>query len=458
MSSSFHFLLHFTIFLLFFHQNFSFPSDQTLVLPLKATIGHHPHTHHHRKLSSSAAAATTAKSAAHGSATNKLAFQHNVTLTVSLSVGSPPQTVTMVLDTGSELSWLHCKKEPNLNSIFIPQTTKSYKSVPCDSPVCKTQTRDLTIPASCDPSKACHVVLSYADASSIEGNLASDDIVIGSLNKPGFLFGCMDSGFSSTSEEDSKTTGLMGMNRGSLSFVSQMGYPKFSYCISGTDSSGVLLFGDMQLPWLKGVTYTPLVQRSDPQPLPYFNRVAYSVQLEGIKVGNKILNLPRSSFALDHTGAGQTMVDSGTQFTFLMGPVYTALKNEYMQQTRGVLRVYDDKSFVFQGSMDLCFLVGGSSQTSFSNLPRVTLMFQGAEMVVSGERLLYRVPGMNKGADSVHCFTFGNSDLMGVEAFLIGHHHQQNVWVEFDLAKSRVGFAEMNCDDAVQRLGVGHSH
>lgn len=467
--SSFHLLLHFTIFLLFFHLNFSLPLDKTLVLPLKTSnIGHHnPHTVRHNfhtvirqnsELSSSAVAtARPSRPAAPGTpgTTNKLAFHHNVSLTVSLSVGSPPQIVTMVLDTGSELSWLHCKKVPNVNSIFAPQTSKSYKPIPCDSPICRTQTRDLTVPPSCDPnSKLCHVALSYADASSIEGNLASDDLVMGSLNRPGFLFGCMDSGFSTNTEEDSKTTGLMGMNRGSLSFVSQMGYPKFSYCISGLDANGVLLFGDTQFTWLKGLTYTPLVQRSDPSP--YFNRVAYSVQLEGIKVGNRILNLPKSAFLIDHTGAGQTMVDSGTQFTFLMGPVYTALRNEYLQQTRGVLRVNEDKNFVFQGAMDLCYLLGGSSQASFSNLPTITLMFQGAEMVVSGERLLFQVPGMKMGTNSVYCFTFGNSDLLGIEAFVIGHHHQQNVWVEFDLAKSRVGFAEMNCDVASQKLGMGH--
>ncbi|XP_022764524.1 aspartic proteinase PCS1-like [Durio zibethinus] len=445
--SSFHFLLHFTIFLLLFHQNSSFPSKQQLFLPLKTTLGHH-HLHafpRNSKLSSSAVATAT---------TNKLAFHHNVTLTVSLSVGSPPQNVTMVLDTGSELSWLHCKKTPNLNSIFIPQISKSYKAIPCASPVCNTRTRDLPVPALCDPnSKLCHVAVSYADASSIEGNLAYENFVIGSLTRPGLLFGCMDSGYSSNSEEDSKTTGLMGMNRGSLSFVSQMGFPKFSYCISGFDSSGVLLLGDARFSWLKELNYTPLIQISDP--LPYFDRVAYTIQPEGIKVGNKLLGLPRSAFLPDHTGAGQTMVDSGTQFTFLLGPVYTALRNEFLQQTRGVLRVYEDPNFVFQGAMDLCYRVGVSSQASFSNLPRVSLIFQGAEMIVSGERLLYRVPGMNKGSDSVYCFTFGNSDLLGIEAFVIGHHHQQNVWMEFDLVKSRVGFAEVRCDLAGQRLGMG---
>ncbi|KAF4354473.1 hypothetical protein G4B88_019942 [Cannabis sativa] len=381
---------------------------------------------------------------------SKLSFHHNVTLTVTLTVGSPPQTVTMVLDTGSELSWLHCKKAQNINSVFNPLASSSYSPVPCSSSICRTQTRDFTIPVSCDPKKLCHAMLSYADASSIEGNLASETFNIGSSPRPRTIFGCMDSGFSSNSEEDSKTTGLIGMNRGSLSFVSQMGLAKFSYCISGRDSSGFILFGEASFAWLGPLKYTPLVKMS--QPLPYYDRVAYTVQLLGIKVSNKLLQLSKSVFVPDHTGAGQTMVDSGTQFTFLLGPVYTALRNEFAQQTKSLAPLLKDQNFVFQGAMDLCYQIP-PTRRSFSDFPAVTLIFQGAEMSVSGDKLLYRVPGMRKGSDSVYCFTFGNSDLLGIEAFVIGHHHQQNVWIEFDLAKSRVGLAEVRCDLASQRLG-----
>ncbi|KAJ7964539.1 Aspartic proteinase PCS1 [Quillaja saponaria] len=383
---------------------------------------------------------------------NKLSFHHNVTLTVSLTVGSPPQTVTMVLDTGSELSWLHCKKFPNLISVFNPFLSSSYSPIPCSSPICMTGTRDFSIPVSCDQKKLCHSIVSYADASSIEGNLASETFFLGNSAQPGTIFGCMDSGFSSNSEEDSKTTGLMGLNRGSLSFVTQMGLPKFSYCISGHDSSGVLLFGETGFAWLGPLNYTPLVQMSTP--LPYFDRVAYTVQLDGIRVSNKLLQLPKSVYVPDHTGAGQTMVDSGTQFTFLLGPVYTALKNEFILQTKGILNLLNEPDFVFQGAMDLCYRVP-LNHPGLPQLPTVSLMFDGAEMSVSGERLLYRVPGIVRGSDSVHCFTFGNSDLLGIEAYVIGHHHQQNVWMEFDLVKSRVGFAEFRCDLASQRLGMG---
>jgi hypothetical protein len=266
------------------------------------------------------------------------------------------------------------------------------------------------------------------------------------------VFGCMVSSFSSNSDEDSKNTGLMGMNRGSLSFVSQMQFPKFSYCISGSDFSGLLLLGEANFSWLAPLNYTPLIQISTP--LPYFDRVAYTVQLEGIKVSDKLLPLPKSAFVPDHTGAGQTMVDSGTQFTFLLGPVYTALRSEFLNQTSGVLRVLDDPNFAFQGAMDLCYLVP-LSQPTLPRLPTVTLVFQGAEMTVSGDSVLYRAPGQVRGNDSLYCFTFGNSDLLGVEAFIIGHHHQQDVWMEFDLQKSRIGLAQVRCDLAGKRFSLG---
>ncbi|KAL2945608.1 Aspartic proteinase PCS1 [Bienertia sinuspersici] len=382
---------------------------------------------------------------------SKLPFHHNVSLTVTLLAGTPPQPVTMVLDTGSELSWLHCKKSPTVNSIFNPLNSTSYSSIPCTSPTCKTRTKDFTIPVSCDPKKLCHVSVSYADASSMEGTLAMDNFKMGESSIQGVFFGCMDQGFSS-SDPDSKTTGLMGMNRGSLSFVTQMGYPKFSYCISGQDASGVLLFGEANFSWLKTRSYTPMVKINNP--LPYFDRVAYSVQFKGIKVGNKILALPKSLLQPDHTGAGQTMVDSGTQFSFLLGPVYTALRNEFLAQTKGKLKELGDPNYVFQGAMDLCYRVP-LSQTGYPVLPTVTLMFKDAEMIVSTERLLYRVRDEVRGSDGVHCFTFGNSDLLGVEAYIIGHHHQQNMWMEFDLVQSRVGLAEVRCDLASHRLGLG---
>ncbi|KAK4772886.1 hypothetical protein SAY87_027905 [Trapa incisa] len=389
---------------------------------------------------------------------SKLAFRHNVSLTVSLTVGTPPQNVTMVIDTGSELSWLRCNKTSQNKSqscptSFDPTRSRTYSPVSCNSTTCTTKTRDFQIPASCDSNQLCHAVLCYADASSSEGNLASETFFTGPGQIGGLVFGCMDSTYSSNAGEDSRNTGLMGMNRGSLSFVSQMGFPKFSYCISGSDFSGLLLLGEGNFSLALSLNYTPLIQISTP--LPYFDRVAYTVQLQGIKVSDRLLPLPKTIFEPDHTGAGQTMVDSGTQFTFLLGAVYNALRAEFLRQTKGILRVLGEPDFIFQGAMDLCYRVP-INQTTLPPIPPVSLVFQGgAEMKVPGNRVLYRVSDQVRGSDSIHCMSFGNSDLLGVEAFVIGHHHQQNVWMEYDLRKSRIGLAYVQCDAAGQKFGIG---
>ena len=415
-------------------------TNQTLIFPLTAQNIHKDHNAsstiflQQRRLSSSPPI--------------KIPFTHDVTLTVSLTAGSPPQTINMVLDTGSELSWLHCTKTSTSTSIFDHAKSSSYSALPCSSPVCTTQTQDLTVPATCDKkANLCHVAVSYTDGSSLDGNLAQETFGFGSTRRPATAFGCMDSSSSTTPEEDAKTTGLMGMNRGRLSFVNQMGLTKFSYCISGSDSTGVLVLGDARLPSLPPLKYTPLVTKQDR--LPYWDRFAYTVQFQGIRVGSVMLPIPASAFVPDHSGAGQTILDSGTQFTFLLAPVYNVLKTEFTKQTKSVLTV--DPGFVFQTAMDLCFRVG-STKLDFSKLPTVSLMFAGAELTVSGQKLLYHVPG--HGADQKYCFTFGNSELAGVEMFIVGNLHQQNVWMEYDIAHAKVGFAnDVKCNQASQLLG-----
>lgn len=49
----------------------------------------------------------------------------------------------------------------------------------------------------------------------------------------------------------------------------------------------------------------------------------------------------------------------------------------------------------------------------------------------------------------------GNSDFLGAAAYIIGHHYQQNFWMEYDLAHSRLGLVEANCELASQTLGLG---
>uniref|UniRef100_A0ACD5WXB6 Uncharacterized protein n=1 Tax=Avena sativa TaxID=4498 RepID=A0ACD5WXB6_AVESA len=401
-----------------------------------------------------------------GAPPNHLRFRHNVSLTVPVAVGTPPQNVTMVLDTGSELSWLLCNGS-YLSPPPVPfnaSASLTYGAVPCSSSACMWQGRDLPVRPLCDtpPSNACRVSISYADASSADGLLAADTFILCGADATPVtaLFGCINSYSSSTATNNNNATdpseaatGLLGMNRGSLSFVTQTGTRRFAYCIASGEGPGILILGGAGGGAAPVLNYTPLIEIS--QPLPYFDRVAYTVQLEGIRVGSSLLPIPKSVLTPDHTGAGQTMVDSGTQFTFLLGDAYAALKGEFMRQTRPLLAPLGEPEFVFQGAFDVCFLGTEARVAAASRLlPEVGLVLRGAEVAVAGDKLLYRVPGERRGEEAVWCLTFGSSDMAGMSAYVIGHHHQQDVWVEYDLENGRVGFAPARCDLANQRLGV----
>ncbi|RLN39532.1 aspartic proteinase PCS1-like [Panicum miliaceum] len=330
---------------------------------------------------------------------NKLRFRHDVSLTVSVAVGTPPQNVTMVLDTGSELSWLLC------NGTGAPRPAAAF-DVPASSTYATWRGRDLPVRPFCaaPPSDSCRVSLSYADASS------ADTFLLGGAPPVPALFGCVTSYYSATgggggggsngTNSSEAATGLLGMNRGSLSFVTQTATHRFAYCIAPGDGPGLLVLGGDGLALAPPLNYTPLIEI--PQPLPYFDRVAYSVQLEGIRVGATLLPIPKSVLTPDHTGAGQTMVDSGTQFTFLLAEAYAALKAEFANRTRALLAPLGEPGFVFQGAFDACF----------------------------------RAPEARVAAACPQL-------------------PEQNVWVEYDLRNGRVGFAPARCDLATERLGSG---
>jgi hypothetical protein len=131
-----------------------------------------------------------------------MSFSYSDTLMVEVMVGTPPQKQRMVLDTGSELSWLYCAKKASSNPPpFDPTLSPSYNAVPCNSPVCKEKTADFPVPVSCDDAKRfCYFTYMYADGTDVEGKLGSDVVNLqpssptaAPLRIPGVVLGCASS-------------------------------------------------------------------------------------------------------------------------------------------------------------------------------------------------------------------------------------------------------------------------
>ncbi|KAJ9541285.1 hypothetical protein OSB04_027791 [Centaurea solstitialis] len=368
------------------------------------------------------------------SSNHRLSFKYSMALIVSLPIGTPPQTQQMVLDTGSQLSWIQCHNKTPTTS-FDPSLSSSFSILPCNHPICKPRVPDFTLPTTCDQNRLCHYSYFYADGTLAEGNLVREKIAFSrTQSTPPLALGC------ATASDEAE--GILGMNLGRLSFVSQAKISKFSYCTpvrqnnAKVKPTGAFYLG--QNPYSKTFKYIDILTFPESQRSPNFDPFAYTVTMEGIRIGGKRLNISRSVFRPDAGGSGQTMIDSGTEYTYLVDGAYNKIKEEVLRTAGRRVK----KGYVYRGSLDLCF--NGNSMEIGRLIGDMVLEFTvGVQVVIPKERMLDDV------GRGISCLGIGRSERLGVPSNIIGNFHQQNQWVEFDLENRRVGFGGADCSRSV---------
>ncbi|OAY60539.1 aspartic proteinase PCS1 [Manihot esculenta] len=367
-------------------------------------------------------------------------FKYSMALIVSLPIGTPPQTQQMVLDTGSQLSWIQCHnktpKKPPPTAAFDPSLSSSFSVLPCTHPLCKPRIPDFTLPTSCDQNRLCHYSYFYADGTFAEGSLVREKFTFSSSQStPPLILGC--------SQDSSDDKGILGMNLGRRSFASQAKISKFSYCVptrqtrTGLPSTGSFYLGENPnsggFQYISLLTFTPSQTSS-----PNLDPLAYTVPMQGIRIGNKRLNISASVFRPDSSGSGQTMIDSGSEFTYLVDEAYHKVREEILRLAGSKLK----KNYVYGGVSDMCF--DGNPMEIGRLIGSMVLEFEkGVEIVIDKEKVLADVGG------GVHCVGIGRSEMLGTASNIIGNFHQQNLWVEFDLANRRVGLGKADCSRSV---------
>ncbi|XP_022770025.1 aspartic proteinase PCS1-like [Durio zibethinus] len=370
----------------------------------------------------------------------KTTFKYSMALLVAPPIGTPPQTQQMVLDTGSQLSWIQCHKKvgqkPPPPASFDPSLSSSFSVLPCNHPLCKPRIPDFTLPTSCDQNRLCHYSYFYADGTLAEGNLVREKFTFSrSQSTSPLILGC--------ATDTSEDKGILGMNLGRLSFASQAKISKFSYCVPtrrmqpGISPTGSFFLGAN--PNSIGFQYINLLIFPESRTMPNMDPLAYTLPMQGIRIGAKKLPIPTSAFRPDAGGSGQTMIDSGSEFSYLVDEAYNKVREEVVRLVGPKLK----KGFVYGGVADMCF-DGGNPIEIGRLIGDMMLEFEkGVEITVEKERMLADVGG------GVHCLGIGRSNTLGIASNIIGNFHQQNLWVEFDLANRRVGFGKADCNRAV---------
>ncbi|RLN09034.1 protein ASPARTIC PROTEASE IN GUARD CELL 2-like isoform X2 [Panicum miliaceum] len=316
---------------------------------------------------------------------------------ITVGIGSPAVTQTVLIDTGSDVSWVQCKPCSQCHSqadpLFDPSSSSTYSPFSCSS---------LGQEGNGCSGSQCQYIVTYGDGSSTTGTYSADTLALGSNTVRNFQFGCsqVELGF------NDQTDGLMGLGGGAQSLVSQRA---FSYCLPPTpSSSGFLTLGA----GTSGFVKTPMLRSSQ---VPTF----YGVRLQAIRVGGRQLSIPTSAFS-----AGAIM-DSGTVITRLPRTAYSALSSAFKAGMRQYPRAPPS------GILDTCFDFSGQSSVT---IPSVALVFSGGAVV-------------NLDANGIilgSCLAFaGNSDdgSLGI----IVNVQQRTFKVLYDVGGGAVGFRAGAC-------------
>ncbi|XP_010272894.1 PREDICTED: aspartic proteinase nepenthesin-1 [Nelumbo nucifera] len=243
-------------------------------------------------------------------------------LVLPVYIGNPPVWMQLILDTGSDLIWAqslpckHCDLAYDDPLFFDPSNSSTFSNVSCSSELCK------SLPYS-KCTKGCEYQYDYGDNSTTRGYMGTDTFQFGDdghlVPIPHIGFGCgLDNQALFLEEAD----GILGLGRGPLSLISQLGAKTFSYCMADGYTSFSSFFMVGSLPNISRPTISiPMMRNPYVEDVPY-----YYVSIEGITVGDTLIPLPNSTFEIRKDGTGGMFVDSGTTITFLEKEVFELVK------------------------------------------------------------------------------------------------------------------------------------
>ncbi|KAK3124188.1 hypothetical protein QOZ80_7BG0583100 [Eleusine coracana subsp. coracana] len=365
-----------------------------------------------------------------------------------IGLGTPAIFNLVSIDTGSTLSWVQCQpcqiwcksRAAEAGPTFDPRNSTTYQRVSCSSRDCADVHELLGIPFGCvEETDTCLYRLRYGSGPLAQysvGKLGKDTLrlTLTVAADDDFIFGCSeDVNFAGLE------AGIIGFGNDRLSFFNQVAAARetnaFSYCFPSDHAArGFLSIG----PYARGLLeFTNLVFGYGRDGRTF----VYSLQQVGMMEDGRRLDVDSWMYT-----SQMMVVDSGTELTFLLAPVFDALD-------KAVTAAMAAKGYARHRLMindQVCY--GSSTSTTaddetllvdWSNLPTVEMSFTGGatlklppqnvfdQRLVESERLL--------------CLPFQPRDagINGVQ--ILGNKVTRSVRLVFDLQARMIGFQPNAC-------------
>jgi hypothetical protein len=207
---------------------------------------------------------------------------------------------------------------------------------------------------------------------------------------------------------------------------------KFAMCLPGGNAPGALFFGDGPLVFLPPpgrdlslqLIHTPLIKNSVYTDDFYIG--VQRIEIDGIPVA-----IDAKKLRIGTGGRGGTKLSTVVPYTQLATPIYNSLVGVFTAQ-RNLSRVASVAPF------DACFDSSGVGST------RVGPAVPEIDLVLQSNATIWRIFGSNSMvavSDKVLCLGFVDAGEDPVTSIVIGTYQMQDNLLQFDLAKSTLGFS-----------------
>jgi hypothetical protein len=286
----------------------------------------------------------------------------------------------------------------------------------------------------CDIQENCNYDYLYGGGSSTSGVLAEETFSLATASSstqtcfPHLTFGCgrVQAGTFLNS------SGIIGLARGPLSLVSQIGSyidNIFSYCLGSVYNASQIspLFLGRATTFGAAFSVTPLIQNDLQNGL---FQSFYYLGLDGISVAGEPVPIPKGTFQIRADGSGGLIIDSGTTVTLLEEPGYTP----FLDAVRSSITAQPVNASATTG-LDLCY-----NFTSDLLFPNITLHFAGGADYVLPPENSFILDQQDTGG--LVCLAFISSPL---PISIFGNFQQQNFHIVYDVGYNKLSFAPANC-------------
>ncbi|XP_048236172.1 gamma conglutin 1 [Ricinus communis] len=357
-----------------------------------------------------------------------------------ISKRTPQTPLYFAVDLNGRFLWVNCEKN------YVSST---YRAPRCHSTQCSRANSQYCHKCSSKARPGCHnntcglMSANPVTHQNAMGEVAQDMLSIQSTrgSNPGpvvmipqFLFVCAPSRLLQLGIPI-YVQGIAGLGHAPIAlptqFASHFGFrPSFALCLSSTSAhSGVIFFGQGPFYMLPGIDvsssvgYTPLIISREGE---------YHVGVRSIRINHKAVPLNTSLLKLTKRGTGGTMISTITPYTTLEHSIHQAFTKFFTNQLSSIPQLTPVAPF------SVCYDSKRFARTRAGpGVPNIDLVF-------SSESVVWTILGANSMVEAhpgVLCLGFVDGGLHPRASVVVGAHQLEDNLVQFDLARSRLGFS-----------------